>query len=124
MIGRRSAHGFSLVEMIAALVIFSIGVLALMEVFARCLRSTSTTIGYANAVCLAQEQVEETITEGSFIEQTDSGDFAPSFPRHAWTREITETEQLGLYELEVVVSWDERGRERKYVLTTLVAERE
>ena len=124
MIGRRSAHGFSLVEMIAALVFFSVGVLALMEVFARCLRSTSTTIGYAHAVCLAQEQIEETIAEGSLFAQTDSGDFAPSFPRHTWTREIRATEQSGLYELEVVVSWDERGRARKYMLTTLVAERE
>ena len=124
MIGRRSAHGFSLVETIAALVIFSIGALALMEVFARCLHSTSTTAGYAHAVQLAQEMIEETITEGPLIEQTDSGNFAPSFPRHAWTLGIMETEQIGLYELEVVVSWDERGRERKYALNTLVAERE
>ena len=66
----------------------------------------------------------ETIAEGTLVEQTDSGDFAPSFPRHGWNLEIRTTEKSGLYELEVVVSWDERGRERKYALNTLVAERE
>ena len=120
----RVTAGFSLVEMIAALVIFSVGVLATMEVFATCLQSTSASLGYTEAVHLAQQALEETIAEGDFVAAGDTGDFGPGFPRHSWTREIEEAGQSGLYKLRVAVRWNERGRERQFTLTTLIAERQ
>ena len=110
-------------EMIAALTIFGLGVLGTMEVFTTCLRSTSSSLGYTHAVFLAQQVLEETIAEGTLYAESDSGDFGDDYPQHSWTSEIEETDQTGLMEVRVVVAWTERGRDKEYALTTLVADR-
>ena len=120
---RAPSGGFSLVEMIAALTIFSLGVLGTMEVFTTCLRSTSSSLGYTHAVFLAQQVLEETIAEGALYAGSDSGDFGDDYPQHSWTCDIEETDQTLLIEVRVVVTWTERGREKEFALTTLVADR-
>ena len=119
-----SDAAFSLVEMLAALMIFSVGVLAVIEVFTACLRSTSASLQYVRAVELAQEVMEENLAEGDLRDRTDGGDFAPAFPRHNWELAIEETETDGLFRVTTVVSWEERGRDRTYRLNTLAAYRE
>ena len=93
--------GFSLVELVAALVIFSGGVLAVLEGTAVCLRSTAASLGYTQAVHLAQRVIEETVAEGGIEVSSERGDFGESYPRHAWQREIEETDQDDLYQLHI-----------------------
>ena len=119
----RSRAGFSLVEMIAAVTIFSIGVLSVMTIFTACLKSTSASRGHTWAVQLAQQVVEETLAKGEIIEGAESGVFGAAFPVHSWTSAIVETSQEGLYDLEVTVTWQDRGREKHFTLATLVAKR-
>ena len=118
------SKGFSLVEMLTALTIFGLGVLGTMEVFAVSLRSTSASLGYTHASLLAQQMMEDTIAEGDLMPWEDSGDFGADHPGHSWILEINETEDIDLYEIEVVVTWSDRGRDKEYTLTTLVAERQ
>lgn len=120
---RCHSGGFSLVEMVAALIIFSTGVLATMEVFTVCLRSTGTCKNYTRAVLLAQGLVEETLAEGIVAPGEERGEFGESFPNATWTREIMDTETTGLYEIGVRVVWPAHGNERMFELTTLAAER-
>ena len=89
---RSHCGGFSLVELMAALMIFSLGVLATMEVFTACLRSTSKAVNYTRAVFLAQGLVEETLAETDLIPGSESGEFGDSLPHGTWTRDIVETE--------------------------------
>ncbi len=117
------SKGYSLVEMLAALAIFGAGVLAAMELFAVCLQSTSDSLDYTRAVFLAQSLVEETIAEGASFTTSDSGNFGGNFPRHSWELEIEETDSPGLMMVHAVVTWTERGIEKQYELTTLVADR-
>jgi general secretion pathway protein I len=121
--GGRKHAGFSLVEMLVALVIFSVGVMATIEVLGLCLRSTGTSRDYTRAVFLAQELMERTLAEGVLTTGEESDQFGPEFPGAAWTRKIEESETAGLYELQVVVRWQDRGAERTFELTTLTAER-
>ncbi len=121
---RHNMAGFSLVEMVAALVIFSLAVLGTVEVFSACLHLTSVSLNYTHAVMLAQKLMEETIAEEYFIAASDSGDFGEEYSGHSWQREVEESDTPGLYQIEVVVTWTERGREKEYALTTLVAERD
>ncbi len=116
--------GYSLIELVAALMIFSFGVMGSMELFTVCLQSTSTSLGYTQAVFLAQAVIEETIAEGEVYEGTDSGTFSSQFPRHSWETECEEMDTIGLMKLRVVISWDERGNEKTFEITTLVADRE
>jgi prepilin-type N-terminal cleavage/methylation domain-containing protein len=123
MMRNRRAGGYSLVEMVAALTIFGIGVLGMMELFTTCLQSTSASLGHTHAVYLAQGLLEEIIVEGGLYAGSDSGDFSSEYPRHSWTYEIEDMDQTGLMQVRVVVTWDERGRQKEFALTTLVAER-
>jgi prepilin-type N-terminal cleavage/methylation domain-containing protein len=123
MIRNRRSGGYSLVEMVAALTIFGVGVLGMLELFTTCLRSTSASLGHTHAVYLAQGLLEEVMVEGGLYATSDSGDFGNEYPRHSWTYEIEDTDQTGLMQVRVTVTWDERGREKEFVLTTLVAER-
>ena len=120
---RRHWAGFSLVEMVAALTIFSMGVLATMEIFVLCLRSTGTSANYSRAVFRAQAVMEETLIEGQLIPGEDYGELDEELPDGEWTRQIIETDAEGLYEIRVVVSWSEHGKDRAFELTTLAAER-
>ena len=121
-LNNRRVAGYSLVEVMAALTVFSIGVLGTMELFSVCLQSTSTSLGYTQAVFIAQQIVEETIAEGSLIADTDSGQYQVANRTFTWTREVADTDQLGLMEVSVAVTWTERISEKEFALTTLVAE--
>jgi general secretion pathway protein I len=123
--GRSSgAGGFSLVEMLAAIMIFGIAVMAVLEVLTTSFRSTIATVGYTEAVFLAQQQLEETIVSTPLSPTTDDGGFGVTFPSHRWKREIEEMEANRLYRVRVDILWNERGRDRQYTLTTLVANRQ
>jgi len=121
--GPRTMRGFSLVEMVAALMIFGLAAGGVIEVYTLCIRSTSSSLGYTHAVFLAQKALEEMLVEGALIPGSDEGDFDPEHPEYSWKSEVEETDQVGLYEVRIVVTWTERGREKEYVLTTLAAER-
>ena len=120
---RRHSGGFSLVEMVTALVIFSVAVVATIEIFMMCLRSTGTSLNHTRAVFLAQGLIEETLGEGTVMAEEESGELDEGFPGAAWTREIVESDTAGLYEVRVTVTWEERDKERTFQLTTLAAER-
>jgi prepilin-type N-terminal cleavage/methylation domain-containing protein len=116
--------GFSLTELVAAMTIFSIGVMACVELYSISLRSTSDSLDYTQAVFLAQQMVEETIAEGLLTASTDSGDFGDAFPRHSYELEIENADQDGLMMIRVIVLWTSRTTEKQYELTTLYADRE
>ncbi len=116
-------RGYSLVELVAALTILSLGVMGALTLFSTCLRSTADSLNYTQAVLLAQGTLEETVAEGQLMAGSETGDFGTAHPRHSWEVEIEDTDQLGLMQMDVIVTWTERGREHQYVLTTLVAER-
>jgi len=120
----RKTKAFSLVEMLAALSIFGLGVIGTMEVFSTSIRSTSASLGYTNAALLARRVMEETIAEGVLMDWEDSGDFGLEHPNHSWTLTVTETEDLDLYQADVVVTWSDRGTDKEYTLTTLLADRQ
>ena len=122
-IANRNGGGFSLVEMLAALTIFSVGVVSTLEVFTLCLHSAGTSLNCSRAALLAQGLVEEVMAEDSHLDDEEDGEFGYAFPDATWTREILETETSGLYEVTVTVTWPERGKERTFELTTLVADR-
>ena len=120
---RSKSKGYSLIELVAALTIFSLGVMGALTLFSTCLRSTADSLSYTQAVLLAQGTLEETVAEGDLLAGSDSGDFGDAYPRHSWEVEIEDTDQTGLMQMQVTVTWIERGRERQYALATLVAER-
>jgi len=120
---RLGSRGFSLVEMIAAMTIFGVGVLATMEIFNMNLRATAASRNYTRAVLLAQGVMEEALARGDLMAREESGEFTAVFPNATWTCEVSETDTEDLYEVRVSVTWPERGKEQSFELITLAAER-
>ncbi len=112
-----------MVEMVAALVIFSIGVVAALEVYALCIRGSTTSLDVTRAGLLAQGVMEQTLATGDLTVGTESGELEGELPGAAWAREVQETDTTGLYQVSVTVTYEERGKQKSFELTTLTAQR-
>jgi type II secretion system protein I len=121
---KHAAGGFSLTELLAAMAIFSVGVMACVELYSVSLRSSTNALDYSQAVFLAQQLMEETLAEDYLVATSDSGDFGDAFPRHTWEMDIDDTDQSSLMKVHVLVRWTERNVEKQYELTSLYADRE
>lgn len=121
---RHTRHGFSLLELVLAMGIFSMSVLACMELYSVSLQSAGDSVEYTQAVYLAQGLMEETMAESFLIATTDSGDFGDHYPKHSWSMEIKDTEQSGLMEINLIVQWTVRNKEKVYQVVSLCADRE
>ncbi len=54
---------------------------------------------------------------------TESGELPGDLPGAAWAREVQETDTTGLYQVSVTVTYEERGKQKAFELTTLAAQR-
>ena len=121
---RNRRKGFSLIELVAAMAIFSMSVLACLELYSISLQSAGDSVAYTQAVFLAQGVMEETMAESYLTAGSDSGEFGPNYPEHAWEMVIEETDETGLMDLELTVRWTVRGRAKSYILVTRHADRD
>lgn len=104
--------------------IFSMGVLACLELYSLSLRSAGDSVLYTQAVFLAEGLMEETLADSYLITGTDTGDFGANYTEHTWETEITDTEQTGLSQVTVTVLWTVRGKEKRFALVSLYADRD
>jgi len=104
--------------------IFSMSVLACLELYSVSLRAAGDSVLYTQAVFLAEGLMEETLADSYLIAGLDTGDFGTNYPQHTWETEISDTEQSGLSKISITVLWTVRGKEKQYNLVGLYAERD
>ena len=109
-----SKKGLTLVEVLIALVILSIGVSSMMVAMSRCLSVVRTARNREVARGLIQRvDIEAPIEAEDMEETTESGDFEDT-PGYTWFREIwmvDEEERPGLFLVTTRIQWSERGRD-------------
>jgi hypothetical protein len=122
----KDAAGFSLLEMVFALGLFTLGILATIQVAARVFRTHQLARDYAAGLSLAAEKMEE-------IKSLGYGDVAGGFEPEAgarsvngpkpFQRQISVTEQASprLKCVFVTVSWQADSTRRQVVLASIVA---
>ncbi len=119
---RRSVRGFSLIEMLVAMVILSLSLGVLYQAAMGATRNVRVAAEYSEALMLA----ESIMSEVSLVAMPDS-DTAGSFGVYEWrasvlplTIEDDPTLQVGapLAEVVVTVSWGEGDRQREVTLNT------
>jgi prepilin-type N-terminal cleavage/methylation domain-containing protein len=103
----RRDGGFSLVELMVALVILTIGLLPLAFVQTRAGQDVFDSGRYTEALTIAQLQMEETKSLGFGVAATDSG----QVDSYTWIRDVQNI-GTGLDQITVSVSWNERGTPR------------
>ena len=109
-----SKMGLTLVEVLLALVILTVGVSSMMMAMSRCLAVVRTARDRDNARGLIQRiDLEFPIEEVDMAELVEEGEFEDA-EGYTWFREIImvdEEERPGLFLVTLRVQWSERGRE-------------
>jgi len=115
---RRSHGGFTLIEVLAALVLMGIVIPVAMRGATLALRSAGLARHQAEAATLGEAKLSEMVTQGDWLSGGSSGDFGADFPIYRWTLQST-TRDFDITELMLTVTWQERGEERSMNISTL-----
>lgn len=108
--------GFSLIEIVFATIVFSVGVLALMQTFSCGIILAGDAERAKLALVIAQAKMEE-IRNMPFVGLVDSAPAAdPDF--EGLTTSVNVAEGANPLRMDVTVSWTQRGRPMRIVLTT------
>ena len=115
---RRSRHGFTLVEVLATLVLIGIILPVAQRGVSIALASASIAKHRAQAATLADSKLNQLLAEGQLNTANQSGDFMPEHPDYHWNVQTAQRD-YGLTEVNLRVIWLERGQEHELVVSTL-----
>jgi len=117
---RPEGRGFTLVEILAALLIFGLVVVALLEGLAGTTSIQGDLAAMQRAAMLAENVLEEVRLEGSLEAGETSGRFDGEDSAYGWKTTIAKTSTTDLMEVSVRVSWNTGRGEKDTALTTLL----
>ena len=115
---RQSRRAFTLVEVLATLVMLAIILPIAMRGVSMAMAAASNARRTAEATTLAETKLNELLADGTWASGSLSGDFAPTQPEYQWAC-LTQTRDYGLTEVAVRVTWADRGHDREMIVTTL-----
>jgi general secretion pathway protein I len=116
----RHARGFTLMEVLAAVVFLAIVIPVAMQGISLATWVADSARRNAEAAELAQSKLEELQATREWQTGNLSGDFGEAHPEYRWTAELAPWEMGTLQQLHVHVVWSSAGRERQATVTTLV----
>ncbi len=109
--GRACADGFSLIEVLVALAIFSIAVIAHLHLQSENARTVAALEQRAYARIAAENRLAETLARSAVLEiGTESGESEIAGLRWAWTERISTTRDAGMLRVDVTVSDETTGQ--------------
>jgi prepilin-type N-terminal cleavage/methylation domain-containing protein len=114
----RSRRGFTLVEVLAALVLMGIVLPVAMRGATLAMRAASTARHQAEAATLGEAKLSEMVTQGDWTSSGTDGDFGPDFPLYHWSLQSNQRD-LDVTELMMTVTWKDRGEDRTVNISTL-----
>jgi len=120
---RRRARGFTLIEVLATLVLLGIVVPVAMRGVSVALAAATTARRTAEAATLADAKLNELIADGSWQTSGNTGDFAPDHPEYTWVCENA-SRDYGMSEVVLRVKWMQRGAEKVVTISTLIYQNE
>jgi general secretion pathway protein I len=117
------SRGFTLIEVLAALMLIAIVIPAVMQGITVAQHAGDSARRRTEAAGLAQTQLATILAMESWQTGSLSGDFSPDFPNYQWKAQVAawpgDTTGAGLQEIDLTVSWMLGGRENTVVLSTL-----
>lgn len=117
MIKRKKNSGFSLIEVMAGMVILTTGLLLLLPMMVTSIRANN----YAQNASQASMMIKDKMEDLKNMETPTSGADSSATAVRSWT--VT-TINSNLYRLDVTVSWnDERGYPHQNTMTSYTANR-
>ena len=113
--------GFTLVEVMVAIVILAIALTGLTQGITTALASSKESELQATAALFAAGQIELLRAGGDLTDGTDQGDCGATLPLYRWKQTVRPTDTDGLHDVDVVVENSQTGAEI-YELKTLLFE--
>jgi type II secretion system protein I len=119
----RPRRGFSLIEVLAALVIFGVALVGYVQNIGEATRTQADLFGIQRARLLAQNILEEMRFSGQWAEGADQGVFEGDDAQFQWETLIEpyEDPMVALMRVTVIITWND-GRDQSYELRTLFAD--
>jgi prepilin-type N-terminal cleavage/methylation domain-containing protein len=118
---RRRRAGFTLVEVLATMVMLGIVLPVAMRGVSIALATASSARHRAEAAELASAKLDELVTTGEWSASAPSGDFGTDYPGYTWTIQMA-SRDYGVTEILLTVTWQERGQPRTLNLATMVSD--
>jgi len=113
------SSGFSLVEVMCAILILGVGLFGLTEGITAALKSSKESEVQTAAALIAAGQIETLRAEGYVIDGDTDGDCEGGLARYRWRQSVKSTAIAGLHEVEVIVENSKSGK-TIYELRTLL----
>jgi general secretion pathway protein I len=121
MRARQANAGFSLVEVVCAILILGGALAALTQGITTALASSKESEEQTNAALIAAGQIETLRAGGDLTDGDTEGECPAGLERYRWKQSITRTDIDGLHEVAVVVERAKSGQ-AIYELRTLLFE--
>jgi type IV pilus modification protein PilV len=121
MTSARHNAGFSLIEVMVAILILGIAVVGLTGGVTTALSSSKESELETTAALLAAGRIETLRAEGDITDGDSDGDFGTGLPLYRWKQTITASEPDGLHEVNVEIDEAKSGKSI-YDLKTLLFE--
>lgn len=112
--------GFTLLEVLVSLSILAIGLIAVVRSFSGTLQAGDFSRELTGAYLLAEGKISELETTPQDILGIKRGDFGKDHPGYRWETEVNSTGNPDIQEATVRVFWQEREKEERVELVTLL----
>ena len=116
---RPKRRGFTLMEVLAAMLLLGIVLPAAMGGLDVCLRAAANARHKQEAALLAEAKLNEVLATRDATTLGTGGTFGDDWPEYRWTL-ATSAGQFNLEQLDLTVEWQERGRTQSLTLGTMM----
>lgn len=129
--GRLRSRGFTLIEILAAFLVFALSFAVIMQIMSSSLRNTRVAGDLTHAALYAQSKMDMLGIDAPVEEGADSGEFDQRYRWEMQTELYTvddergidpETIPVDMYRIMLTVYWQKGGREESADFTTLYAQ--
>ncbi|MBN1360559.1 MAG: prepilin-type N-terminal cleavage/methylation domain-containing protein [Sedimentisphaerales bacterium] len=116
---RRHLGGFTFVELLATVALLGIVMPVAMQTIGLCTRLAGQSRQRMEAAALASIKMTELLAAGDWETGARSGEFT-DWAAYRWTLDVANWTESTVRQIDVTIHWQSQGRQRQFVLSTLV----
>ncbi len=117
---RRARRGFTLIEVLAALILVALVLPAAMQGVSLATQASADAHRRDRAASLAYDKLSDLIATGGWSSASTEGDFGEDYPAYRWALTVEDWEGFTTRRVTIRVLWESRGLERTLSMSTLV----
>ena len=121
--GKLNQNGFTLLETLVAVIVLSISIVSIMQLFSANLKALPASELHSNAVFHARAKMEEILLLDAVVPGINSGSFDDIF---SWTVSITKDQKIdaaifNLFRIDLKILWNNGDKKKSYLVSTLTS---